>query len=49
MEKLDHPVAENPRYRAFMCFAYALRYLDLISTREGVRLTGGVFKAVEES
>jgi len=48
MERMRHPVTGHPRYAAFMEFAYTLKYLELISVREAVRLTGGVFGVVED-
>jgi hypothetical protein len=48
MEKMRHPVTGHPRYMAFMEFAYTLKYLGLVSVRGVVRLTGGVFDAVED-
>lgn len=41
-------ITDHPRYRAFMDFSYTLKYLYLVTIGEAVRLTGGVFDAVEE-
>jgi hypothetical protein len=36
------------KYAAFMEFAYTLKYLELVSVREAVHLTGGVFHIQDE-